>query len=198
MRVVPGIIFHDATVRGGGVHGGSVVGPQVGPASKEVTLLQAAAQGGAVHQWSRLSSQTEREPASTLGSGWATNGPATSRPSGSSRPEPSQGIARTAILTMLRRVQLKVLQWSDDKGVVGRVAENAVDIASQARAVAQESREAHGDSRPRCRGCGARRHTRCARCARARRRSGRGAAGDIKHGTGRFTIIESIHYEYQK
>ena len=27
---------------------------------------------------------------------------------------------------MLRPVQLKVLQWSDDKGVVGRVAENAV------------------------------------------------------------------------
>ena len=108
-------------------------------------------------------------------------------------------MARTAILTMLRRVQLKVLQWSDDKGVVGRVAENAVDVASQARAVAHESREAHGDSRPRCRGCGARRHT---RCARARGRSGRGAAGDIKHGTGAVCynkqLLESIHYEYQK
>ena len=50
---------------------------------------------------------------------------------------------------MRRRVQLKVLQRGDDEGVVGRVAKDAVDVASQARVVAHESREAHGDPRPR-------------------------------------------------
>ena len=46
------------------------------------------------------------------------------------------------------RVELKVLQRRDDEGVVGRVTQDAIDVASQARVVAHESREAYGDARP--------------------------------------------------
>ena len=63
------------------------------------------------------------------------------------------------------RVQLKVLQRRDDEGVVGRVAQDAVDVASQARVVAHESREAYGDTRPRWRDRACRQ---CHACARAR------------------------------
>ena len=46
------------------------------------------------------------------------------------------------------RVELKVLQRRDDERVVGRATQDAIDVASQARVVAHESREAYGDARP--------------------------------------------------
>ena len=41
-----------------------------------------------------------------------------------------------------------MLQRRNDEGVVGRVTQDAIDVASQARVVAHESREAYGDARP--------------------------------------------------
>ena len=46
------------------------------------------------------------------------------------------------------RVERKVLQRRDDERVVGRATQDAIDVASQARVVAHESREAYGDARP--------------------------------------------------